>query len=311
MPSSSIVALTSATSSSGVAMDQPIIELRQVRNFRDVGYTVNCFLGRKLVREGVFFRSARPDGAGAEDEALIRDRLGVKTIIDLRTETEHRQRTRKQQPDASESASLAKEPSQDAYSPSVNGVAYKPVKVIGRSVERHLLSQLSWSGFFKTIGLHVCGYRKQAARVMAQEVLVPMGLPGMSNVILDHAGPEICDVLSTYTSTQTTPTLVHCTLGKDRTGFICALVLFILNVPVSAIEHDYFLTEPALLPDRPQRVLEMRNAGFTEEWADTAKGMITGMENHMASEYGGLEAYLDHIGFLQSDREKLREVLLY
>lgn len=40
-------------------MDQSV-QLRQVLNFRDVGQTVNRFLGRRLVREGLFFRSARP-----------------------------------------------------------------------------------------------------------------------------------------------------------------------------------------------------------------------------------------------------------
>ena len=83
---------------------QPI-QLNQVPNFRDVGQTVNHFLGQKRIREGVIYRSARPgrrraecssdtpttqltlqtDDATPEDKRVIRDELKIKTIIDLRT----------------------------------------------------------------------------------------------------------------------------------------------------------------------------------------------------------------------------------
>jgi len=38
------------------------------------------------------------------------------------------------------------------------------------------------------------------------------------------------------------PTLVHCTAGKDRTGFASALVLLALGVPVETVFDDYLLT---------------------------------------------------------------------
>ncbi|KAF4507631.1 hypothetical protein G6O67_004110 [Ophiocordyceps sinensis] len=92
---------------------------------------------------------------------------------------------------------------------------------------------------------------------------------------------------------------------------VCALILLILDVPVSAIEHDYFLTDAALVADRAERLVEVRNNGFSDEWVGTAENMITGTEWHLATKYGGLEAYLDHIGFGGYERAKLRQVLLY
>jgi protein-tyrosine phosphatase len=38
------------------------------------------------------------------------------------------------------------------------------------------------------------------------------------------------------------PTVVHCTAGKDRTGFASALVLLTLGVPVETVFEDYLLT---------------------------------------------------------------------
>ena len=38
------------------------------------------------------------------------------------------------------------------------------------------------------------------------------------------------------------PLVIHCTAGKDRTGFACALMLHALGVPDDVIADDYLLT---------------------------------------------------------------------
>ena len=94
-------------------------------------------------------------------------------------------------------------------------------------------------------------------------------------------------------------------------GLICALVLMILDVPISAIEHDYSLSDEALVPEREQRLIEIREIGLADEWLYTADDMIIGLQKHLESKYGGLNAYLDGIGFGAAERAKLREALLY
>jgi protein-tyrosine phosphatase len=66
-------------------MSQQAIYLDNVLNFRDVGSTVNEFLGERRLREGVFYRSARLDEASAEDVSTISSTIGLNTVIDLRT----------------------------------------------------------------------------------------------------------------------------------------------------------------------------------------------------------------------------------
>ncbi|KND93551.1 Tyrosine-protein phosphatase [Tolypocladium ophioglossoides CBS 100239] len=288
------------------------IQLHRVPNFRDVGKTVNSFLGQKRIREGVIYRSARPDEATQEDKRIIRDELGIKTIIDLRTKTELLEQAEKhrRRPNGLVSSESSAAP---AHPQRISGIHYQEIKIVGRPFERHLLSQLTWWSFIKVVFLFIFGYRMDAVRIISQEVLLPRGLVGLGTDTLDHSGAEVCAALSLYTSAQSIPVLLHCTRGKDRTGLVCALILMALNVPLPAIEHDYCLTDAALLPEpeRDERLAELRGIGLTDAWASTAEDMISGMEKHLAQKYGGLDAYLDTIGFGEADRAMLCEALLY
>ncbi|MGH7963991.1 MAG: tyrosine-protein phosphatase, partial [Candidatus Binatia bacterium] len=49
------------------------------------------------------------------------------------------------------------------------------------------------------------------------------------------------------------PAVIHCTAGKDRTGFACALLLLTLGVPRDAVYQDYLLSTEL---DGNQRALD-------------------------------------------------------
>lgn len=85
----------------------------------------------------------------------------------------------------------------------------------------------------------------------------------------------------------------------------------ISGVPIPAIEYDYSLTDDALIPEREERLREIHEIGLTDEWANTAKDMIVQIKWHLDEEYGGLDNYLDQIGFGDDDRDRVREALLY
>jgi hypothetical protein len=50
---------------------------------------------------------------------------------------------------------------------------------------------------------------------------------------------------------------------------------------------------------------------LTDEWLHTADDMIVGVQKHLDDKYGGLNAYLDGIGFGADKRAKIRDLLLY
>lgn len=87
------------------------------------------------------------------------------------------------------------------------------------------------------------------------------------------------------------------------------LALMILGVPTDAIDFDYRLSDEALQPEREARLAEIREIGLTDEFGDTAKDLVPRVSAHLDSEYGGLEGYLDRIGFDQPKRERLVDVL--
>ncbi|KAG8416083.1 hypothetical protein J3459_013784 [Metarhizium acridum] len=75
---------------------------------------------------------------------------------------------------------------------------------------------------FKVIFLFIFGYRIEAVRLIATEVMLQRGLLGLGIDTIDHSGSEIRQALELYTTSSTLPVLVHCTQGKDRTGAFTA-----------------------------------------------------------------------------------------
>lgn len=128
----------------------------QILNFRDVATTINTYLqqtpqtptspSQRLLREGLLFRAARPDEATPADRTRLRDTHGIRTVVDLRSKSEHARAAEKRAADGAvpvllqSNAALA-EPVQ------IPGIDYREVKVTGRGFERHLLGQLGWGSF--------------------------------------------------------------------------------------------------------------------------------------------------------------------
>ena len=101
------------------------------------------------------------------------------------------------------------------------------------------------------------------------------------------------------------PLVIHCTAGKDRTGFACALVLHALGVPDQVIADDYLLTnrfyrrDPNASPDLPD---EVRQAIGSVEASFLAAGFET-----VRADYGGLENYFrEGLGLGTEERKELK-----
>ncbi|KAI1319889.1 tyrosine/serine protein phosphatase [Xylariaceae sp. FL0255] len=285
------------------------IEFDDILNFRDVGKTINAYTGRKLLREGVLFRSARPDDATSRDRSRLTDELGIKTVVDLRSKTEHLKQVQKKRETDRRTRRGLQSDAALAESLQIAGLQYHAVRVTGRRLERELVRQLSWWNFFKLIFFFMFGYRTEAIRIMSREVMIPLGLTGLSLVTLDTSKNEILEALNLLISpSKPRPALLHCTQGKDRTGMIIALILLALKVPTEAIQHDYMLSQAGLQPEREERVVEAEDIGLTSAWVDCEPELISRVVSHLQIRYGGISGYLDSIGFSVVDRRMLVEV---
>ena len=97
------------------------------------------------------------------------------------------------------------------------------------------------------------------------------------------------------------PLVIHCTAGKDRTGFACALILHALGVPDDLIAQDYLLTnrfyrrDPSASPDLPEEVKVVL--------ASVEASFLAAAFDAIGAEYGDLEGYFsDGLGLGAGER---------
>ncbi len=112
------------------------------------------------------------------------------------------------------------------------------------------------------------------------------------------------------------PVLVHCTVGKDRTGVTVALTLAAAGVETDAVVADYARTE-GLLPEwRNRRIVEFLRTLHpeavhledlaTRSPAPVMRAMLAGVEER----YGSPADYLRAHGLADDEVAELRRVLL-
>lgn len=281
-------------------------------NFRDVGAHINAIVGSDVLRTGLLFRSARPDEASASDRAQIKNGYGIRTIIDLRSETEHINAAKKRSNVTRITQSVAVPATTGAVTNpfKIPGVQYANINLNGKGFERHLIWQLKYTSLAKLVFLMASGYRTEGISVLGKELMLPRGLTGLAIDTLDHSGPEIKQVFDVLSDPTRWPVLVHCTQGKDRTGLIVLLVLLLCNTDIEAISQDYVRSEPELEPEKQARMEEITSIGLDESFAGCSPDFCQRVVHHITSTHGGLDNYLDGIGVTGDQRMRVQSVLI-
>src|ERR1700730_11357156 len=104
------------------------------------------------------------------------------------------------------------------------------------------------------------------------------------------------------------PLVIHCTAGKDRTGFACALILHALGVPDDLIAEDYLLTnrfyrrEPSASSDLPEDVRQVLGSVETSFLAAAFAAI--------SAAYGDVESYFSN-GWGVGARQRARLAARY
>lgn len=141
---------------------------------------------------------------------------------------------------------------------------------------------------------------------------------GGTTLSTDHAVEVMCGSYRSYVQKNTqhyrtlfshlledrAPLVIHCTAGKDRTGFACALILHTLGVSRDTISEDYLLTNQFYrrdpnhstdLPDEIRQVLGSVQAAF-----------LAAAFEVIDADYGDLETYIrDGLGIGKAERAHL------
>ena len=129
---------------------------------------------------------------------------------------------------------------------------------------------------------------------------------------LDRNARCIVDGVAAIADAPAGGVVVHCAVGKDRTGMIVALVLSALGVPENEIAQDYELSADCLREEFDEVIAsldEREKARIVERMSSRAETILQ-LLGHARDHYGGAEGYLLAHG-LGSDRlQRLRDRLI-
>ncbi|KAJ7353435.1 protein-tyrosine phosphatase-like protein [Mycena albidolilacea] len=281
-----------------------------IYNFRDVGHVVNSLGGTKLIRDKFLYRSGRLDDATSADREKLVSEYDLRTVIDLRTKSEHIKQTQTLKAKNRYLAAANVNLQTDAAVPDQGPWTVHKINFAGRNFEMNMLKQLKWWQIIWLLTLMLLQFRMAAIRILGRNVLGPKGLLGLSKDSLRFCQAEIREALEVLTDFKTYPVLIHCTQGKDRSGLIVMLVLFVLGVPLEQVKADYALSNEGLAPVRASMIKEVEEIGMDADYTKAPPEVVETVWNFLQTEYGGVDEYLDLIGFPEQKRRTLRKLLL-
>lgn len=132
---------------------------------------------------------------------------------------------------------------------------------------------------------------------------------------VDKNSEQFAKALDLFLDKNNYPILFHDTLGKDRTGFLAALILIALGVPEETIMKDYlysndYINYAALAPEASKLDYDGQETVTT---LLSANELFLGVVlKKIKKEYGSLEKYLEQkLNFTIKKQEKLKEIMLY
>lgn len=132
--------------------------------------------------------------------------------------------------------------------------------------------------------------------------------------MVDRFQDSVTAIMRTIANAPTGGVLVHCAIGKDRTGIICGMLLDIAGVDWETIGVDYSLSERCLETermdwlengpgDREDRVR------FIEKHNPHPEVMMSVLE-HVDRRYGGVADYLQQSGMPSMELAMLQDRLV-
>ncbi|BCO38274.1 tyrosine-protein phosphatase [Mycobacterium heckeshornense] len=271
-------------------MTTEIQELPGAVNFRDVALSAG-------VRPGRLFRSGELSRLDDDGRAALR-RLGVTDVADLRSRREVERRGPGRVPDGV-----------DIHLLPIPDLAADQVESDGEPPHEHAFQRLM------TDKPSTESVADAAARYMVDEYRRFPTYAGAQRAVR-----QVVSLLAAGRSV-----LAHCFAGKDRTGFIIAVVLEAIGLDREAILADYLRSNDAapqlraqimeMIRQRSETQLTPEVVTFTEaRLSDEVLGVrpeyLAAARQTIDETYGSLDAYLRDAAITEADVDRLRFELL-
>lgn len=141
-----------------------------------------------------------------------------------------------------------------------------------------------------------------------------MSLDEMYQQLLEESGERLADAIRIIARGE--PTLVHCTVGKDRTGVTVALALAAVGADREAIIRDYALTASMLPHERNRRIVAFLEVQHPEARHAVALATLSPADvmrrvlEQVDARWGSASGYLTANGLTEADLAALRRALV-
>lgn len=254
------------------------IHLQGTSNTRDIGGYLTDEMS--IIRRGQIIRSENLSRLTASDFEKL-EAIGVKTVIDLRTEKEHR---------AGPTVWQGDNPPQFFHFP-IGDASDDWYRKQSRLVKKQRFTEES-----------AREHAIEGYRMIAQ--VGPSSYASMMEVVLDPAN---------------WPVVIHCNAGKDRAGVATTLILEALGVDRDTIMEEFLLTNELANTEKKAKFLARQSKQYgsvrkvgrspsAEAWfpiVGVEAAMLKAFYASVEAEYGSMEDFLAELGVDREDRRQL------
>ncbi|MGO0060424.1 tyrosine-protein phosphatase [Brevibacillus fluminis] len=233
----------------------------------------------RYVKQGVLYRSEDLSRLTEADVETMRG-LGIRMVIDVRTAGERKSKPGK----------LATE----------QGITTVNLPFTDRSQE---LSRLQ---FFSMLTLR------------ARELDFEKIMKDMYDKMAFDSQRQIQGVIALLAQQTNLPALIHCTGGKDRTGFLCAVIQLLLGVPYAQVLDDYLLSNDRIAHRMKRMERFIRMASLFQLSPERIKPLLEVRRDYLddviqavLARHGTMEAYLTRDCQIDpKDLQQVKQLLL-
>ena len=244
-----------------------IIELEGALNVRELG-GLPLKNGRR-VKSGKLIRSGRLSDLTGADQVLLRDKWKVTTVIDLRNEQE-----------ISEHPNVL-----------LDGAVFKHVCLL--SGEKKGISREDY-------GMTLSRLAISRAKSLLEDGGSRKLLEGMYGQMSENESciRKIREFFDLLYEQKDGSVLWHCTSGKDRTGVLGVLLLYLLDADMTTIKEDYLYTNEQNHSYRENLLNRMKNRGAEDILIEEMRILesvdwiyIESFLNTIKRNYGSIDAF--------------------
>jgi protein-tyrosine phosphatase len=254
------------------------LHLASAPNFRDLGgYRTS---DGRWVKVGELYRADGLDALTDADLATVQA-LGIKLVCDLRTDGERESKPDKEIP----------------------GATNEQINIIGEDELTAKITNAITSGD-KAAQQELLGDGK------AERLLVDGGRDLVSGTSPLAQYEVFFDRIE---DPANLPTVMHCSAGKDRTGWASAAVLTALGVPKATVMQDYLASNEYLKAKNEKTLAQtgaLIDSALLEPVLTVKAPYLNASFSEVKAKYKTFDKYLAAVGVTKADKQQLQDELL-